>query len=95
MVDDPVFCSRRGCFFGLFGHGTSIVEFQFCWVADLTLVKLGLGSQKNPKKKRWYSLEKRDRIPTLDSFVRLSAALGLAPAELLTRAQETLAKKNW
>ena len=40
-------------------------------------------------------IEKGERVPSLDTFFRIAAALGIAPAALLELAQRELPKTDW
>lgn len=40
-------------------------------------------------------IEKGERVPSLDTFFRIAAALGIAPAALLEAAQGQLPKTDW
>ena len=40
-------------------------------------------------------IEKGERVPSLDTFFRIAAALGIAPASLLEMAQQGIPKTDW
>jgi transcriptional regulator with XRE-family HTH domain len=40
-------------------------------------------------------IERGDRIPNMETFVRIAAALGIKPAVLLTKAEEQAGETDW